>query len=79
MHTITRQRAAFTTALTALFIGIICAPSFAAADAATGIDWGETGTSVLDSAKPAIVAGVVIMGVVLAVTLGRKLFSKVAK
>lgn len=65
--------------LTVFVLGAFATPSFAAADPATGIDWAVLGGDVLDSAKPAIIAGLAIMAVVLAVTLGRKLFSKVAK
>jgi hypothetical protein len=64
---------------TAAAFCLMTTASFAAVDATTGIDWSATGSDVLTAAKPAILAGLAIMVVLLAVTLGRKMFSKVAK
>jgi hypothetical protein len=64
---------------TAAAFCLITSVSFAAVDPTTGIDWSATGSDVLTAAKPAILAGLAIMVVLLAVTLGRKMFSKVAK
>lgn len=65
--------------LTAVFFGLVVSASHAAVDPATGIDWSTVGSDVLTSARPAILAGLAIMAVVLAITLGRKLFQKVAR
>lgn len=77
MHRIRTMYAAAVAAVVALFV----APAMALAQSSydTGIDWSSVGTGIINEAKPAILAGLVIMGVALAVTFGRKLFSRVAK
>ena len=75
MHSI-HARIAVATAFVFCFVAGVAQ---AAVDPNTGIDWAEVGSDTLSSAKPAILAGLAIMVVLLAVTLGRKMFSKVAK
>ena len=71
-----RTKIALATVAAFLFIA---SAAQAAVDPTTGIDWADIGSDTLNSAKPAILAGLAIMVVLLAVTLGRKMFSKVAK
>lgn len=71
-----RARIAYATAFVFCLIGGVAQ---AAVDPTTGIDWALVGSDTLSAAKPAILAGLAIMVVLLAVTLGRKMFSKVAK
>ncbi len=53
--------------------------ALAAADPTTGIDYKtDLADPVLSSAKPAIVAGVAILAIIAAVSLGKKLWGKVS-
>jgi hypothetical protein len=63
-----------------LVMGALVAPaaSFAAADPTTGIDYSaDLGTPALDAIKPAIIAGLAVLVVFVAVAGGKKMWGKV--
>lgn len=57
---------------------LVAGNALAAPDPTTGIDYSQVATDTLGSAKPAVVAGVVILTLVTAVTLGKRLWNKVS-
>lgn len=62
-----------------LFLYLKAQGAIAAPDPTTGIDYKvDLADPVLDSAKPAIVAGLAILAIIAAVTLGKKLWGKVS-
>ena len=65
-------------ALAIAIVSVEASSAFAAADSVTGIDYSATGESILDSAKPAVLAGLTIMVFLLALTLGKKAWHKVS-
>lgn len=86
MQSLTRGLSRVHLALVALFsvafvtMFVSARGAHAAADATTGIDYKtDVADPVIAAGKPAILAGLAVMVLLLAVTLGRKLWSKVSK
>ncbi len=75
MQTITAKIAC----LTAVLVMTITSIAAAAVDPTTGIDWqADVATPGLNSAKPALLAGLAVFVLVVAVVLGKKLWGKVS-
>lgn len=63
----------------ATFFALHAGAGYAAADSTTGIDYqADVASPVIAAAKPAILAGLAVLVLVMAITLGKRLWGKVS-